>query len=83
MQEKHFKKIGGATTSKVVNNILNAIATKNLQKQFVWDGAADNSFQNLKNILASIYSVVCSEETTQHKVNNIIQNTLKNARSKS
>lgn len=83
LQEKKFKQIGGANTSKVVNNIINAISTKELQKQFVWDSAADNSFQNLTNILACIYSVVCSEEITHHKVNNIIQNTLKNARSKS
>lgn len=83
MQGKHLKKIGGASPSKVVNNILNAIATKNLLKKFVWDGAAPNSFQNLTNIMGCIYSVVCSEEITQHKVNKIIQNSLKNARSKS
>lgn len=82
LKEEHFQKIGGANTSKVVNNILNAIATKNGLKQFVWEADAPNSFQNLKNILFCIYSVVCSKEKTQQDVNNIIKNALKNARAK-
>lgn len=82
LKEEHFKKIEGANVSKVVNNVLNAVATKNLLKQFVWDADAPNSFQNLKNILSCIHSALCSKENTQSHVNNVIKNALKNARAK-
>ncbi|KAJ6642645.1 hypothetical protein Bhyg_07598 [Pseudolycoriella hygida] len=58
MQE-NFRKIGGANTSKLVNNILRSIATKNALKKFVWDATASNSFQKLKKILSCIHSVKC------------------------
>ncbi|KAJ6647855.1 hypothetical protein Bhyg_03078, partial [Pseudolycoriella hygida] len=57
--QKNLKKIGGANPSKVVNNILRAIATKNALKKFVWDANAANSFQKFKKMLSCIYSVVC------------------------
>lgn len=83
MKVAHFQQIGGVNNSKKVNNILNGIATKNLLKQFVWEKTATNSFQDFKNILACIHAAVCSKETTQFEVNNIVKNALKNARAKS